>query len=72
MAYTIRSGEALPYLGEPIGYRTDAITGRTRATYRGGRSYVVDEPLCNGCDEPLELCECLAPVELQHDGRWAA
>lgn len=66
MSYVIESADpALFAHGYTLGVITDALTGRQTAVYRGGARFVLDEPLCEGCDEPADRCDChaLAPVE---------
>jgi hypothetical protein len=75
VTYTVESADpALFGRGYPVGVITDALTGRHTAVYRDGFRIVLDEPLADCCDRPLDLCDCmsLAPVQIIEPGRIAA
>jgi len=46
---------------QPRGIITDALTGISYAV-DGKRKVALNVPLAECCDEPVELCACLAPV----------
>ena len=56
---------------QPRGIITDACTGISYAV-DGKRKVALNVPLAECCDEPVELCACLAPVVRVAEGRVAA
>ena len=55
------------------GIITDALSGIQYAVSRDGKRRVaLNVPLAACCDEPVELCACLAPVHHLGIGRIAA
>ena len=68
MPYTI----TLEYLyWQPRGIITDACTGISYAV-DGKRKVALNVELCDCCDQPVELCACLAPVVRESATRVAA
>jgi len=69
MTYTLTSPEDLYW--QPRGIITDALTGISYAV-DGKRKVALNVPLAECCDEPVELCACLAPVVRESATRvWA-
>ena len=56
---------------QPRGIITDACTGISYAV-DGKRKVALNVPLAECCDEPVELCACLAPVHHLGIGKVAA
>jgi len=56
---------------QPRGIITDALSGISYAV-DGKRKVALNVPLAECCDEPVELCACLAPVTKLSEGRIAA
>jgi len=55
------------------GIITDALSGIQYAVSRDGKRRVeLNVPLAACCDEPVELCACLAPVVRESETRVAA
>ena len=69
MPYTITSIEDLYW--QPRGIITDALSGISYAV-DGKRKVALNVPLCDCCDQPVELCACLAPVTKISKTRIAA
>ena len=56
---------------QPRGIITDASSGISYAV-DGKRKVALNVPLAECCDEPVELCACLAPVVRVANNRVAA
>jgi len=69
--YTISDPEDIYW--DVGGIITDALTGIQYAVSRDGKRRVaLNVPLAACCDEPVELCACLAPVTKLSSTRIAA
>lgn len=51
-AYVLRYEDFVDQFGYPIGVKTDTLTGERRAYHATG-FWLLDVPLCGGCDDPL-------------------
>jgi len=68
--YTVTEDDLFFELG---GIITDAVTGIRYAVSQNGKLKVaLNVPLAACCDEPVELCTCLAPVVRESATRVAA
>jgi len=68
--YTVTKDDLFFEVG---GIVTDALTGIQYAVSRDGKRRVaLNVPLAACCDEPVELCACLAPVTKISNTRIAA
>jgi len=56
---------------QPRGIITDALSGISYAV-DGKRKVALNVPLADCCDQPVELCACLAPVVRVANNRVAA
>jgi len=62
MTYIIKKAEDIKLFRVGLTI-TDALSGREYAVSQDGkRKVALNVPLADCCDEPVELCACLAPV----------
>ena len=71
MSYVIKTAEDIFW--DVGGIISDALTGIHYAVSQDGkRKVALNVPLAECCDEPVELCACLAPVTKLSKTRIAA